>query len=85
MFPVYERPYTVPNRIHNFKSIFRLLEWSQALPSVPASRSRNRAANQHKFYFDTMCKRNLSNKQCEKRIQINDKVLRQVARNRLGR
>ena len=40
---------------------------------------------ERKFYLDTMRKRNLSGRQKEKRIQINDKVLRLVARNRPGR
>jgi hypothetical protein len=40
---------------------------------------------ERKFYFDTLRKRNLSAKQLEKRIQINTKVLRQIARNRPGR
>ena len=40
---------------------------------------------ERKFYFDTMRKRNLSGKQREKRIQINDKVLGLIARNRPGR
>lgn len=40
---------------------------------------------ERKFYFNTMRKRNLSERQLEKRIQINDKVLRLVARNRPGR
>ncbi len=40
---------------------------------------------ERKFYFDTMRKRNLSGKQREKRIQINDKILGLIARNRPGR
>jgi hypothetical protein len=37
---------------------------------------------ERKFCFNTMRKRNLSERQLKKRIQINDKVLRLVARNR---
>ncbi|MCX7422105.1 MAG: hypothetical protein NT013_21545 [Planctomycetia bacterium] len=40
---------------------------------------------ERKFYFNTMKKRNLSGKQHEKRIEINDKVLSLIARNRPGR
>ncbi len=40
---------------------------------------------ERKFYFSTMKKRNLSGRQREKRIEINDKVLSLVARNRPGR
>jgi len=40
---------------------------------------------ERKFYFDTMRKRSLSGKQRDKRIQINDKVLTMIARNRPGR
>ena len=40
---------------------------------------------ERKFYFDTMRRRNLSGRQRQKRIEINDKVLRMIARNRPGR
>jgi len=40
---------------------------------------------ERKFYFDTMRKRTLTDKQLRKRIQINEKVLRNIARNRPGR
>lgn len=40
---------------------------------------------ERKFYFNTMRKRRLSGKQRQKRIEINDKILSLVARNRPGR